>query len=105
MGIERIAMLKYGIPDLRTFYESDLRWLRHYGFLPLEGHRWFRARDEDDARLARTHLETDAPIDGIVRRLVMLGLEVESFENRAKDSPVLSSAMSSTPSRTPMPTA
>ena len=32
MGIERIAMLKYGIPDLRTFFESDLRWLRHYGF-------------------------------------------------------------------------
>jgi phenylalanyl-tRNA synthetase alpha chain len=32
MGLERIAMLKYGIPDLRTFYESDLRWLRHYGF-------------------------------------------------------------------------
>src|ERR1700733_7586648 len=36
MGIERIAMLKYGIPDLRTFFESDLRWLRHYGFLPLD---------------------------------------------------------------------
>jgi phenylalanyl-tRNA synthetase alpha chain len=36
MGIERIAMLKYGIPDLRTFFEGDLRWLRHYGFLPLE---------------------------------------------------------------------
>jgi phenylalanyl-tRNA synthetase alpha chain len=36
MGIERVAMLKYGIPDLRTFYESDLRWLRHYGFLPLD---------------------------------------------------------------------
>ena len=36
MGIERIAMLKYGIPDLRTFFEADLRWLRHYGFLPLE---------------------------------------------------------------------
>ena len=33
MGIERIAMLKYGIPDLRTFFESDLRWLKHYGFL------------------------------------------------------------------------
>jgi hypothetical protein len=31
-GIERLAMLKYGIPDLRTFFESDLRWLRHYGF-------------------------------------------------------------------------
>ena len=36
MGVERIAMLKYGIPDLRIFYESDLRWLRHYGFLPLD---------------------------------------------------------------------
>jgi len=32
MGIERVTMLKYGIPDLRLFYESDLRWLRHYGF-------------------------------------------------------------------------
>jgi phenylalanyl-tRNA synthetase alpha chain len=36
MGIERIAMLKYGIPDLRTFFESDLRWLHHYGFVPLD---------------------------------------------------------------------
>ncbi len=36
MGLERIAMLKYGIPDLRTFFESDLRWLRHYGFAALE---------------------------------------------------------------------
>jgi phenylalanyl-tRNA synthetase alpha chain len=36
MGVERIAMLKYGIPDLRTFFESDLRWLRHYGFSALD---------------------------------------------------------------------
>ena len=36
MGIERIAMLKYGIPDLRTFFEADLRWLRHYGFAALD---------------------------------------------------------------------
>jgi phenylalanyl-tRNA synthetase alpha chain len=35
MGIERIAMLKLGIPDLRPFYDADLRWLRHYGFSPL----------------------------------------------------------------------
>jgi len=34
VGIDRIAMLKYGIPDLRSFFESDLRWLRHYGFKP-----------------------------------------------------------------------
>ena len=32
MGIERLAMLKYGMPDLRNFFESDLRWLKHYGF-------------------------------------------------------------------------
>jgi phenylalanyl-tRNA synthetase alpha chain len=36
MGIERAAMLKYGVPDLRNFFESDMRWLRHYGFLPIE---------------------------------------------------------------------
>ena len=35
MGVERVTMLKHGIPDLRPFYESDLRWLRHYGFNPL----------------------------------------------------------------------
>lgn len=34
-GIERLAMLKYNIPDLRTFFESDLRWLKHYGFSSL----------------------------------------------------------------------
>ena len=32
MGIDRLAMLKYGIPDLRAFFDADLRWLRHYGF-------------------------------------------------------------------------
>lgn len=36
MGVERITMLKYGIPDLRTFFESDIRWLQHYGFDPLD---------------------------------------------------------------------
>ncbi|MCL4676681.1 MAG: phenylalanine--tRNA ligase subunit alpha, partial [Pararhodobacter sp.] len=36
MGIDRMAMLKYGIPDLRAFFESDLRWLRHYGFSALD---------------------------------------------------------------------
>jgi phenylalanyl-tRNA synthetase alpha chain len=36
MGIDRIAMLKYGIPDIRSFFEADLRWLKHYGFVPLD---------------------------------------------------------------------
>ncbi len=35
MGVERVAMLKHGIPDLRPFYDSDQRWLRHYGTSPL----------------------------------------------------------------------
>jgi phenylalanyl-tRNA synthetase alpha chain len=35
MGIDRIAMLKYGMPDLRAFFSGDLRWLKHYGFSPL----------------------------------------------------------------------
>jgi phenylalanyl-tRNA synthetase alpha chain len=36
MGLDRIAMLKYGIPDSRNYFESDLRWIRHYGFVPLD---------------------------------------------------------------------
>jgi phenylalanyl-tRNA synthetase alpha chain len=36
MGLDRIAMLKYGIPDLRDMFAADLRWLRHYGFTALD---------------------------------------------------------------------
>jgi phenylalanyl-tRNA synthetase alpha chain len=36
MGLDRLAMLKYGIPDLRPFFDSDLRWLKHYGFAALD---------------------------------------------------------------------
>ncbi|GGK41672.1 phenylalanine--tRNA ligase subunit alpha [Salinarimonas ramus] len=36
MGIDRIAMLKYGIPDLRDMFEADKRWIEHYGFRPLD---------------------------------------------------------------------
>jgi phenylalanyl-tRNA synthetase alpha chain len=36
LGIDRIAMLKYGMPDLRPFFEADVRWLNHYGFRPLD---------------------------------------------------------------------
>ena len=35
LGIDRIAMLKYGMPDLRAFFAGDIRWLKHYGFPPL----------------------------------------------------------------------
>ena len=36
LGIDRLAMLKYGMPDLRAFFEGDVRWLSHYGFRPLD---------------------------------------------------------------------
>ena len=36
MGLDRLAMLKYGIPDLRAMFSGDLRWLRHYGFSALD---------------------------------------------------------------------
>jgi phenylalanyl-tRNA synthetase alpha chain len=36
MGIDRIAMLKYGMPDLRAFFDADVRWLNHYGFRPID---------------------------------------------------------------------
>jgi len=36
LGIDRIAMLKYGMPDLRAFFDADMRWLKHYGFRPLD---------------------------------------------------------------------
>ncbi len=36
LGIDRIAMLKYGMADLRAFFEADVRWLAHYGFRPLD---------------------------------------------------------------------
>ena len=36
MGIERLSMLKYGITDMRGFFNSDFRWLNHYGFNPLD---------------------------------------------------------------------
>ncbi|MFN8947753.1 MAG: phenylalanine--tRNA ligase subunit alpha [Alphaproteobacteria bacterium] len=36
MGLDRLAMLKYGAPDLRAFFDADIRWLKHYGFAALD---------------------------------------------------------------------
>ncbi len=86
MGIERIAMLKYGIPDLRTFYESDLRWLRHYGFVPLDIPTDGGRIDPMKFTLSwlKTHLETDADLATITKKLTDLGLEVEGVEDKAQ---------------------
>jgi len=47
LGVERFAMLKYGIADLRNFYEGDIRWLDHYGFSIQGGpsHVWSKFRE------------------------------------------------------------
>ncbi|MEP2705744.1 MAG: phenylalanine--tRNA ligase subunit alpha [Roseibium sp.] len=36
IGIDRLAMLKYGMHDLRAFFDADVRWIQHYGFRPLD---------------------------------------------------------------------
>ena len=36
VGVDRLAMLKYGMDDLRAFFDGDVRWLRHYGFSPFD---------------------------------------------------------------------
>jgi phenylalanyl-tRNA synthetase alpha chain len=37
MGLDRLTMLKYGLPDIRSFFDSDVRWLKHYGLNPFTG--------------------------------------------------------------------
>ena len=71
MGIERIAMLKYGIGDLRTFFESDLRWLKHYGFVPLEVPSLVAggcSAMKFTLNWLKDHLETEASVEEIARR-------------------------------------
>ncbi len=36
LGVDRLAMLKYGMDDLRAFFDGDQRWLDHYGFSPFD---------------------------------------------------------------------
>ena len=108
MGIERVAMLKYGIPDLRTFYDSDLRWLRHYGFLPLDipspvplgG-----AGMKTTLSWLKTHLDTEASARGDRRAARHARPRCRGRRGpRRRARPALSSRASSRPSRTRMPT-
>eukprot|EP01035_Chromulina_nebulosa_P005167 gene5168-7016_t len=69
MGIDRIAMLKYGIGDLRQLFEGDVRFLSHYGFRPLD---------------VPNHLDTDETLEALADKLTMIGLEVEHIDDKAK---------------------
>ena len=93
MGIDRIAMLKYGMPDLRAFFEADMRWLSHYGFRPLDfptlaGRIEVRAveaaHDEVHPRLAEGASRHRRSLGEIVDKLTMIGLEVERVEDKGK---------------------
>ena len=65
-GIDRIAMLKYGMPDLRAFFEADVRWLSHYGFRPLDFPTLAGGLSHMKFTLAwlKEHLDTDASLAG-----------------------------------------
>ena len=82
-GLDRMAMLKYGIPDIRSFFESDLRWLRHYGFAALD----IPSLDGGLSQMKFTliwlkeHLDTDADAQTIADKLTSIGLEVESISD------------------------
>ena len=90
MGIDRIAMLKYGMPDLRAFFEADVRWLSHYGFRPLDfptlagGLSLVKSMMKFTLAWLKEHLDTDRPLGEIADKLTMIGLEVERIEDKAK---------------------
>ena len=57
IGIDRLAMLKYGINDLRAFFDCDYRWLNHFGFDPLDVPSNIEVIDEDYLWLAERSFE------------------------------------------------
>jgi hypothetical protein len=85
-GVDRLAMLKYGMDDLRAFFDGDMRWLKHYGFrfldVPTLSGGWAH---EVLALLAQgaSRDRRDAPTT-IADTLTAIGLEVEGVENPAE---------------------
>ena len=61
-GIDRLAMLKYGMDDLRAFFDGDMRWLKHYGFRALDVPTLSgrSGRMKFSLSWLKEHLETDA---------------------------------------------
>ena len=85
-GVDRLAMLKYGMDDLRAFFDGDLRWLKHYGF------RCARRADAErggrrmkfSLSWLKDHLETDALPHEIADKLTSIGLEVEERDQSGR---------------------
>ena len=73
-------------PGSPHLFEADLRWLRHYGFVPMEVPTMLRGRRmKFTLKWLKEHLETDASLDALAERLTMLGLEVEEISDAAAD--------------------
>ena len=85
MGIDRLAMLKYGINDLRAFFETDYRWLSHFGFDPLDVPTNYRGLKQMIITLPwlKEHLKTNANENEIINKLTNIGLEVESVKENS----------------------
>ena len=92
MGIDRIAMLKYGMSDLRQLFESDVRWLSPLRLQAARRPDARRERAESCERRVKVHplswlkehLDTDEPLEKLADKLTMIGLEVENIEDKAK---------------------
>ena len=84
-GIDRLAMLKYGMDDLRAFFDGDMRWLKHYGFAALDVPTLIGGSRRMKFTLSwlKEHLDTDATLDTIAEALTRIGLEVEGVEDPA----------------------
>jgi phenylalanyl-tRNA synthetase alpha chain len=85
-GIDRLAMLKYGMDDLRAFFDGDIRWLKHYGFRALDVPTLSGGvgRMKFSLSWLKQHLATDADAQTIADTLTAIGLEVEGVENPAE---------------------
>ena len=83
MGVERVAMLKYGMADLRPFYESDVRWAAPLRLQPARPGRPARGCLGMKFTLSwlQTHLQTQQPLDAITDALTRIGLELEGVED------------------------
>ena len=88
MGIDRLAMLKYGINDLRAFFETDYRWLSHFGFDPLDVPTNYRGLEQMIITFPwlKEHLKTKANENEIINKLTNIGLEVESVKEKLRRS-------------------
>ena len=87
-GVDRLAMLKYGMDDLRAFFDGDVRWLRTTASRALDVPTLERGSRRMKFSLVwlKEHLETEASLAEIAEALTRIGLEVEGVENPGREA-------------------